>query len=94
MEDLQARFDWYHSTDLEQKFHLFPRAGIEDMLTKEEKEAFFLECENKGILQDLFFSVLDWRKVSRWKTRFMVFLYKKNPEFISFFIFRCGEVVG
>lgn len=84
-EQLQRRYDWFHTSNLQQKFFLLSK--VEDMLTKEEIEAFLLECMNKGLLQQFFFqALLDFRFVNKWKTEFLVMLYKKNPEYISYFL--------
>lgn len=84
-EQLQRRYDWFHTPNLQQKFFLLSK--VEDMLTKEEIEAFLLECMNKGLLQQFFFqALLDFRFVNKWKTEFLVMLYKKNPEYISYFL--------
>lgn len=79
------RYEWFRTPTLQQKFHLLHQ--MEDMLTKEEIEAFLLECHNKGCLQNFFFqALLDCRFVNKWKKQFIVMLYKKNPEYISYFL--------
>lgn len=85
-EQLQRRYEWFQETNLEQKFRSLAYRSLNEMLTREERENFYLQCKNQGILQTLFASLLDWKGSSKWQSLFFVFLFTKNPELISFYI--------
>lgn len=87
MEELQARYQWFHSSSMEEKFMLFPKPIIIEMLTQEEKFGFLNDLYRKNFLFPLCMKALfDWKFVSRWRSNFQIYLFQKNPELISDYI--------